>query len=592
MANGNPFYTHQPTPYVPQYVPQPIEQFAQAAGAVQGRYDTNIASKNQMDIMAANLELSPGDEWLREDMIAGIDTDLDEIIKSGRWQDASYLVPEVFKNRIGGNKGIIWSTKQAAEIAKFKDMYIQSGGDSGAYNFNPGDGFASVVRDPQTGELEYVPYNGDVEKRLDFDKKKEALFNQMPQLTNTTGVVDANNPALIKYVITQGISDGRMRRYLSEAFTRYKETGEYQQEKKALLSPQYGNKDGQMTEEMADQIILDSLYGVGREIVGVSTDVKYGKNPAAKAEDEGPKPSPFQTLPMPAVKNDKASNPYKLDDMDFDDKGEIKEQGSFMHSLRMALAAEAGSVGYVSESVKTKAIQKANKWFDDMRKEYPSLAGKSDKELYTIRSQADQKFNDYFGIMSVLGENYFPGSQGIFTQDGKALGDFTNRRMWIDGVEVGEDKSGLAGVIGKNNTESILKELKAMNPTGFTQVGSDPGAMVATVMVDGKPYNIEIANTNEVRNATVGSWTIANKVKNLEDGFAPLGIENSDGVVGFQVNTQLGISPDGSGGYGYTLIAVDRNGNEVPGYEGLTLENIITIEQNYLMSTGFVKSLK
>ena len=193
-----------------------------------------------------------------------------------------------------------------------------------------------------------------------------------------------------------------------------------------------------------------------------------------------------------------------------------------------------------------------------------------------------------------MGDKYFTGSASIFTQDGKSFGDFTNRRMWIDGREVAEDKSGLSGMLGKSATEELLKELKTVSPTGFTQVGDAPGNMVATVNYDGKPHVIQIANTNEVQEATKGSWGVAEKIRNLENGFAPIGIRNNDGIVGVNVEVELGIDPSGKSGYAYRLTPLDRDGNTVSGYEGLTLDDLILMEQNYMMrpEVGLIKTIK
>ena len=616
MANGNPFYTHQPTPYVPQYVPQPIEEFAQAAGAIQGRYDTNIASKNQMDIMAANLELSPGDEWLREDMIAGIDTDLEEIIKSGRWQDASYLVPEVFKNRIGANKGIIWSTKQAGEIAKFKDMYVQSGGDSGAYNFNPGEGFASVVKNPQTGELEYVPYNGDVEKRLNFDGRKETLFNQMPQLTSKTGMIDADNPSLIKYVTTQGISDYRMRQYLSEAFTRYKETPEYDQEKKALLSPHYGNQDGQMTEEMADEIIIDSLYAVGKEVVGVSSDTQYVTNPAYKGKKIGVDKSTeaFESIDTPAVANNANISPYRIKDKDFDEKGNLtslqgisgKTKGMIAGSglgpflapliaplmifpLAVGGALAGRKIGKNSETKEGAELVEAQKWISGIRDSNPYMADMNDKDVYNSYINANQKLEDVTGKLWVLGDDYFPSSDGMFLSDEGGLGDFTGRKMWVDGQAV-TDKKGLLGFIRKSASADVIKELKTVGVTGFTQTGSAAGNMVGTVNMDGRAHNIEIENTDQVQYYTHTSWELSQRIKNSQEGVVPFHVPNADGIAAIAVRSEIVADPQlGGSKYSYEIIPLDANGQPIQELIGLSLEDIMRVEQAYLRDEGYVK---
>jgi len=272
----NPFTKYSPTQYVPGYVPAPIDQYASAISDIEQQHRSNIIAYNELDIALANVDLGPNDEWIREEAKAGIEGDLSGIVENGRWKDATYLLPQVYKKHFGANKDLIHAEKQTLNVAKAKDMAMQLG--PNGINFKPWENFSSIDIDPQTGEKIYNTYDPDVEQRTDRIGDIKSVFDDTVRRGGTSGLSRSSNPLFLQYTQTQGIQPGEYANVLANSYEAFKQTPSYQQMIKEFTNDYTSPYGGALSPEDADKEILRIVDNAGREFMG-SSQTHYTQDP-------------------------------------------------------------------------------------------------------------------------------------------------------------------------------------------------------------------------------------------------------------------------------------------------------------------------
>ncbi|MBT7349167.1 hypothetical protein HN803_00005, partial [candidate division WWE3 bacterium] len=219
---ANPFYEYQPTLYVQQYAPYPVQQYGQAAQAIQGRVDTNIAAWNELDVLSANFkdQLGVNDQYHADEARKIIDDELGALIDQKKWLDIDYKLPEVYKKAIGKNRDLIFSMQQFKKMQEGVQLKQEYGAEG--VDFNDPANHTSVVTDPATGEKQYIPYTLDVEKEAKHSIIAQQLLGGMPQESIQEAFKDMGE-GWEESITRSGISRSRLNRVAKETVDAFKD---------------------------------------------------------------------------------------------------------------------------------------------------------------------------------------------------------------------------------------------------------------------------------------------------------------------------------------------------------------------------------
>lgn len=255
-------------PYVSQYVPLPVNELLTVGTALQERANTAYAAQESGKNFLRDLPVWRNDVADRDTYVTDVQDQFSKLLDQheGAWESMEFARE---------SNSLINRLTRDPKVKKWQENYsaIQSAQAEAdklgalGLNFNPWENFKTL---DDKGSLK--TFTGDVQQRLDWDARKETLFNQMEADAKAIGLTDAEF-GMLKYGKTKGISKDKVNRYLNEAFKRYATTSEFSQEhrKNVLL--------GGMTEDQSLQTIKQSLLATGYEKVFKETDYDYTQKP-------------------------------------------------------------------------------------------------------------------------------------------------------------------------------------------------------------------------------------------------------------------------------------------------------------------------
>lgn len=310
MSNIYDKYVEQP--YVNPYVAFPIEQYANAAQTIQGRFDKNIAAKDQIDIFLKQMPLAPLDKQQLPGVEEAIRKDLDEIYKSGRWQDATYLIKDSVKNNVLGNQWLIAAQNNTAKYAEQQDLQKKLQASGQMLDFTPVDW--NNFQTKQNPDGTYTQYNYDIEQDLDKTKKMDELLHGFHEsgYSNKVKTIQVRDPqtggmTTMTYADSQeGIGHGTINSFVDKGgLQMYLDSPEGRQHMKQLLSPKYGGL-GQLTdaqgkpigEQVARERIREEMKNLGGKQVWNKSSQQMLEDPTkAGSSGSGNGPIPGMSLP-------------------------------------------------------------------------------------------------------------------------------------------------------------------------------------------------------------------------------------------------------------------------------------------------------
>jgi len=243
--------------YVPQFVGSNFDTLKSLGDTLQDRYNKNLDISNALAIQMANDQYLEQDRAIGEKHYNQFSKAIDEIAGSDdSFENSSNIVSQLVKN-YGSDRDRI----AALDNKKIYEQYISEKQRLGekALDFTRPENFKGTVNEDGT----YNRFSYDVQERLDYDKPKEALFNQIEASYNEGELSqDKNNPEFLQSITRGGISSQDIKnKYLNPAIQRYRGTNEYRQEKRKLQE-----LDG-LTSEQADKEIEKSILATGLEKV-------------------------------------------------------------------------------------------------------------------------------------------------------------------------------------------------------------------------------------------------------------------------------------------------------------------------------------
>lgn len=262
MASYN--YQYQPVEYIPQYAPVNLDAFTKGVQGMQETYDTAVADKDKLEIMKANLDVDRNSSWIKDDITKNVDAELQKYYDSGRWQDAYYVIPEIYRKYIGTNKDLIHAMNQKKIINETNEMFWKNGGDSANYNFAREDDFSSVEINPETGERKYNYFTPGVDPKLDPDAKLDALFNEADGYGYTGDITGSSNELFLQYITQHGLDRTQLGNIMKGTYDAFRNSNEGQQMYKRLTSRYYDNMD----KEAAENYMLNYVKASGERHLG------------------------------------------------------------------------------------------------------------------------------------------------------------------------------------------------------------------------------------------------------------------------------------------------------------------------------------
>lgn len=243
--------------YVPRFVGSEVDQLKSVADTLDQRYRMNEAIMNDRLAQVANEQYAPGDEHIGHSIYSNLDNLRDKIASSPEnFENSTHIIQDAVRRHVTTNRARIEALRNAQEYNKYLDEKSKLG--------TEGEDFTPEWKGTVNPDGTFNRFKGQVEKRLDYDKKKETYFNDFEKdLIDNGWEKDAKNPGFLKQVMTGGISDKRIYNYLDKAFTRYKESNEYKQERRVLDR----DNPNLLTPAQKDDIIKQSILATGLERV-------------------------------------------------------------------------------------------------------------------------------------------------------------------------------------------------------------------------------------------------------------------------------------------------------------------------------------
>lgn len=280
---AGPFYKNRPMEYVPTYAPINLEAFAKAAAGTQERYDTLISAMDQMQILAANLDLHTNAQWVADEAIDGVNADIDGIVENQRVLDSGYLLRETYKRRLATNKDLIWAQKQSVKMREAEKRKMDLG--ALALDYNPTEKFFPVVKN-EDGTKTYNDFTSGVEK--DTTPEQEALKQSYFDDVEMSGYERQMLSKDKLWLLTEGRLTNKpaIKDLIGKAWIRYQGSTLYDAEFKKRKSPLYGGIDPatgeQKTDEQVNAEILKSIEAVAEEFMQERNSDTQTANPYAE----------------------------------------------------------------------------------------------------------------------------------------------------------------------------------------------------------------------------------------------------------------------------------------------------------------------
>ena len=220
--------------FIPTYSGIPLEELERSANVLQDRYYQNLANTNQIELALEQQPYLPQDETIRE----SLRTDLQSAIKGiadtgGDYENATRRVQNLSKAFLTDPRRLqVERNHQAVQQEIELENKLRAQGKT-PLRTSRRENFSSI--DPNTGELRQ--FESDLQPQLDYDKRMQSLFDNIRASSGPLRLVDLSDrekSVLKGYLKTgqiTGIGEGKIKKYLQDAFNRYRGTEEYKQQK-------------------------------------------------------------------------------------------------------------------------------------------------------------------------------------------------------------------------------------------------------------------------------------------------------------------------------------------------------------------------
>lgn len=283
--------------YIPQYAGVPLDQIRQTADTLSQRHYQNLANASQLEILANQMKskMLPGAKSYVDTHITAIDQALKEMAAGGGENSTARI--NALATTLQSDQGILTGLQQAervneeikleqALLAQGKQPLRKPGVREAIMNSN--------VIDPETGQLTSVyatPYQSTVEPYEDPVPHMENIWKTVNPDSIETAIRAAGDttiskllpgayqngqldlPLFFESLTKAGISQGKIDKLLGSAWSSYKLTPAYKQQKNIL-----GKSDDELKKEFYNQGLLRTFTNLSRD---------YKPTPAWAGNDDG-----------------------------------------------------------------------------------------------------------------------------------------------------------------------------------------------------------------------------------------------------------------------------------------------------------------
>jgi len=284
--------------------PLPIEQYDKILSELDTRYRENKKTADQIEILAKNLEVAPGDEEIKQTEVQRLMTELDALSKKGDYENLSAQVEQQAK-AFATNQDLRVATQNYKTIAEQREEAhkLALAGKQPLQFSNP-EGFKSKNED---GSYNY--FRKDVQEQLDYDTRMTKIYQDVLPDAVESGLLTASQAEDLRNgtleIVTpqvfretaKGITADKIKQFEQMAFSRYANTPEYGQQfrKVAEIEQMYADvQDPAMRNELIQDEIKKQLTNVGLMRTfkiqgyegGMDTTLAQQRYAAKKAEEE------------------------------------------------------------------------------------------------------------------------------------------------------------------------------------------------------------------------------------------------------------------------------------------------------------------
>lgn len=270
--------------YIPQYAGLPLDQIKDTADVLSTRHYQNLATASQLEILANQYKskLLPGAKSYVDEHISSIDAALQEMAAKGGENSTARI--NALATALQGDEGILTGLQQAERVNKELELEQTLLSQGKQPLRKPGVREAIMgasIRDPETGEIsslyknpymstvepyeDPVPHMENIWKTINPDSIESAIraagdttIQKLLPQAYVNGQLDL--PLFFESISRAGISQGKIDKLLDSAWSSYKLTPAYKQQKGVL-----GKSDSELKGEFYNQGLLRTFTNIQRD---------------------------------------------------------------------------------------------------------------------------------------------------------------------------------------------------------------------------------------------------------------------------------------------------------------------------------------
>ncbi len=264
-------------PFVQQYVPAPVQEFAALGEALNQRYEKNVAEMEELDFLSSQIQTLPTSSHIKEAMLRDVKNTLRSVREKGDLENAAPRIREAVRRfRTDPN------LRQAAENFQKAKEYDDQINQMKLQGKTP-----LIFQDYKSEKFDdkgnLLAISADNQMQLDYRKRQETFFDNIQPDSNSISSAGFRQTADGYWVSgkssseTAGITAEKIKEVANNSFGAYLQTEEGQQQLKSLTHSNYGN----MSREDALAVMRNDFLGAGLERVFQRTSRESSSSPIA-----------------------------------------------------------------------------------------------------------------------------------------------------------------------------------------------------------------------------------------------------------------------------------------------------------------------
>lgn len=254
------------------HVGLPLEVIDNVGQSLQTDYNQNKAAADQLEILAANVDVAEGDQAIKDNTIGYVRDELSKLATSG---DYEMLAPQVqaLAKKYTTDQDLNLAVKNKAAMNAQQDLITKMNIEGkNPLVFTPSNGFQTKNED---GSYNY--FVSDVQAQLDWDARMKEIWADVLPDAVTSGLITADEAKNLQSgdmesimrqvgtVTNKGIWESKIQQMLDMASERYKLTDEYKQQYRKLneLDKVEMGKDEKYRQLYIDGLIKNNMANTG-----------------------------------------------------------------------------------------------------------------------------------------------------------------------------------------------------------------------------------------------------------------------------------------------------------------------------------------